>query len=169
MIFEIFKLKLKFNLKTMKTITVSILLLLWVTSDPFAPKAERPQNPNNNADISLAITFLENVTIPEKESVGFPAYPDARIFQTSKPGELGSPLNMVRTFSEAQVDEVVDFYKQNMPDDWENKDFFGINFFWSGDENQAMMAQIPSIQISNADDFKSIWPNANTIITIYYE
>jgi len=153
----------------MKTITISILLLFLVTSDPFAPKADKPQNPNKDADISLAITFLENVTIPEKESVGFPAYPDARIFQTSKPGELGSPLNRVRTFSETQIDKVVDFYKQNVPDDWDNKDFFGIYFFWSGDENQAMMAQIPSIQISKADDFKSIWPNANTVITIYFK
>ena len=111
----------------MKLITISILLLYLTTSDPFAPKTDKPQNPNNDPDIALANTFLENVAIPDKESVGFPAYTDAKIFQTSKAGELGSPMNMVRTFSEEEVGKVVDFYKQNVPSDWDYKDFYGIH------------------------------------------
>jgi hypothetical protein len=153
----------------MKTILILIVLCSMVIFDPFAPKAEKPENPNNDPDITLASNFLDNVIIPEKEDVGFPAYNNAKVFQTSKPGELGSPLHMVRTFSTDPPEKVIEFYQQNKPEDWKYKDFYGTYYFWGGDENSAMMAQSPSIQISGADQFKKMWPEANTIITIYYK
>jgi len=153
----------------MKSLSFLLILLISVLSDPFAIKADKPENPNNDPDITLASNFLDNVNIPEKEDVGFPPYNDAKIFQTSKPGELGSPLSMVRTFSSDPVEKIIDFYKNNIPATWEYKDFYGTHYFWGGDENMAMMAQSPSIQLSEADDFKKIWPEAKTIITIYYK
>ena len=152
----------------MKLLSILIILVIPVLSEPFATKADKPDNLNNDPDITLAINFLNNVIIPDKESVGFPPYNDAKIFQTSKPGELGSPLSMVRTFSSDPIEKIIDFYKNNIPETWEYKDFYGTHYFWGGDENRAMMAQSPSIQLSGADDFKKIWPEANTIITIYY-
>jgi hypothetical protein len=152
----------------MKTIFI-ILLSFSVSIDPFATKADMPQNPDNDPDITLASNFLKNVVIPDKEDVKIVAYKDARIFQTSKPGELGSPLYMVRTYSTDPSEKVIDFYKENIPANWEYKDFYGTHYFWIGDENSAMMAQSPSIQISGAEEFKKMWPEANTIITIYYK
>jgi hypothetical protein len=152
----------------MKTIFI-FLLLFSVSTDPFATKAEMPKNPDNDPDITLASNFLKNVVIPDKEDVGIVPYKNARIFQTSKPGELGSPLYMIRTYSTDPSEKVIDFYIENIPADWEYKDFYGTLYFWTGDENSAMMAQSPSIQISEADQFKKTWPEANSIITIYYK
>ena len=152
----------------MKTIFI-FLLLFSVSSNPFATKADKPENPDNDPDITLATNFLNNVVIPNNEDVGIVPYTDVKIFQTSKPGELGSPLYMVRTFSTDPSLKVIDFYKENIPANWEYKDFYGTHYFWIGDENSAMMAQSPSIQISGADEFKKMWPEANTIITIYYK
>ncbi len=149
-------------------ILISIGLRL-IIADPFAPKADKPDNPTNDADIALAISFLDNVIVPEQESVGFPACDGARIFQTSKPGELGSDLYMVRTFCEDNLEKVVEFYRQQVPENWEYKDFYGAHYLWTGDEMDAMMAKIASIQIASGEDFKNIWPEANTIVVIYYE
>jgi hypothetical protein len=153
----------------MKTISFILLCFSVLISDPFAPKAEKPKNPNNDPDIALAITFLESVIVPDKESVGFPVYNDAKIFQTTKAGELGSQLNMVRTFSKESIEKVIEFYRQNIPSDWNYEEFYGTHFLYSGDKDEAMMAQIPSIQITNADNFKVMWSEANVIITIYYK
>lgn len=153
----------------MTMIYIFFLSFMLLFIDPFAPKADKPNNTNNDPDIALAISFLDNVKIPDKERVGLPSYHDARVFQTAEAGQMGSPLFMVRTFSEESVDQVLEFYKENIPDDWQYKDFFGIHYLWVGDENQAMMAQAPSIQITDADDFKAVWPQANAIITIYYK
>jgi hypothetical protein len=152
----------------MKSVFI-FLFLFSVSTEPFATKAEIPENPDNDPDIALASNFLNNVVIPDKEDVGILPYKDVRIFQTSKPGELGSPLYMIRTYSIDSPEKVIDFYKENIPADWEYKDFYGTYYFWGGDENSAMIAQSPSIQISKADQFKKIWPEANTIITIYYK
>ena len=149
--------------------SIIILLLLLVSADPFATIAEMPENPDNDPDITLASNFLKNVIVPDKEDVGILPYKDVKIFQTSNPGELGSPLYMVRTYSNDTSEKVIDFYKENIPANWEYKDFYGTHYFWIGDENSAMMAQSPSIQISGADEFKKMWPEANTIITIYYK
>jgi hypothetical protein len=100
---------------------------------------ENPQNSNNDAEITLMITFLDNVTVPDVEVVGFPAYRVAKIFQTSESGQLGSSLNMVRTLSGDNTDQVVDFYKENIPSDWDCKKFIGIHYVWKGDEIKAMM------------------------------
>ncbi len=144
-------------------------LLIWLTStDPFAPKATVPDNPNNDPDIALMIQFISNAVIPDVESVGFPAYVDAKIFQSANPGELGSPLAMIRTYSEAPMQEVIEFYKQKVSSDWSYKEFYGVHTLWKGDETEAMMSQIPIISITDADDFNNIWPNAKTIIAIYY-
>jgi len=66
----------------MKSLSFLLILLISVLSDPFAIKADKPENPNNDPDITLASNFLDNVNIPEKEDVGFPPYNDAKIFQT---------------------------------------------------------------------------------------
>ena len=153
----------------MKLLYILLLSFFAVLLDPFAPKADRPGNPNNDPDIALAISFLDNVKIPDEDRVGFPSYHDAKVFQTAEAGQMGSPIFMVRTISQENVDQVLKFYKEKIPEDWEYKDFFGIHYLYIGDENEAMMAQVPSIQISGADDFKPIWPQANTIITIYYK
>jgi len=154
----------------MKYLLIFVLIgLHFIIADPFAPKADKPGNPNNDADITLAITFLDNVIVPDKESVGLPPYGGAKIFQTSKPGELGSDLYMVRTFTEENLEKVVEFYRQQVPDSWDYKEFYGIHYLWTGDEMDAMMAKVPSVQISSGDDFKNIWPEANTVVVIYYE
>lgn len=149
---------------------VTILLLFWAANSiPFAPKAETPANPNNDPDIALSIQFLDQVIIPDRESVGFDAYEDAKIFQNAKAGELMSPLNMVRTFSEAPLESVIEFYKKQVPSNWVYKENYGLHSLWKGDEMKAMLTQIPIISIQTADDFNIVWSNAKTITVIYYK
>ena len=76
---------------------------------------------------------------------------------------------MVRLFSDKSVESVLDFYKTNIPESLSSKEFYGTHYFWTGNEDDAMMAHAPSIQISNAYNFKDIWSEANSIITIYYK
>ena len=152
----------------MKLLTTFCLLLWVANSSPFAPKADIPANPNNDPDIALMIQFINTCIVPDRENVGVDAYDDAKIFQTAKAGELMSPLNMVRTYSEAPLENVLEFYKNQVPSDWVYKDIYGIHSLWKGDEMEAMLTQIPVISIQKADDFNNIWPNAKTIIVIYY-
>jgi hypothetical protein len=135
-------------------------------TEPFAAKVNIPENPDNDPDLALAIMFLKNIKVPDKEAVGLPAYPEAQIFQTT-PAQAGM-LPTVRLLTDDKIEKVVEFYKKEL-DEWKYKDFYGVFMFFYGDETEAMMGQIPVIQIEDAEKFTNILPSAKTAITIGYE
>ncbi|MCK5102949.1 MAG: hypothetical protein KAR17_09040 [Cyclobacteriaceae bacterium] len=153
----------------MKTSIVFFTLLLLSTSvvaQPFAKKIDAPKNPNNDAEIALAIQILEDVTIPDIKEVGVSPYPGARIFQTTI--AQSGRLPTVRLLSADEVSVVTEFYKKEMSD-WKSKDLYGTYTFFKGDEMEAMMGQAPVIQIGSADMFSQTMPSAKSVITIGYK
>jgi hypothetical protein len=148
------------------TILVSLIFCSILNAgEPFAPKVEVPKNPNNDNDLTLAIAFLNDVIIPDKEEVGVPAYPEAKIFQTTK-AQAGM-LPTVRLLSEDAIKDVVAFYKEKLKD-WKFKDYYGTQTFFKDDVQKAMFGQEPVIQIESADNFKKTMPSAHAVITIGY-
>jgi hypothetical protein len=87
-----------------------ILCSILFAEEPFAPVIEIPENPKNDPDLTLAIAFLNDVQVPDKDAVGVPAYPEAKIFQTTK-AQAGM-LPTVRLLSADKISDVVEFYKK---------------------------------------------------------
>ena len=152
-------------MKRINTIAVILLLSITVAAQPYAPKIDSPKNPNNDAEIALAIQVLEDVTIPDIKEVGVSPYPGARIFQTTI-AQAGM-LSTVRLLSKDEVSVITDYYKKEMSD-WKSKDLYGTYTFFKGDEMEAMMGQAPAIQIGSADMFSKTMPSAKYVITIGY-
>jgi hypothetical protein len=117
-----------------------ILCSILFADEPFAPVVDIPENPKNDPDLMLAIAFLNDVQVPDKDAVGVPAYPEAKIFQTTK-AQAGM-LPTVRLLSADEVSVVVEFYKKELTD-WKHKDFYGIQYFYNGEEQKAMFGQEP--------------------------
>ena len=131
----------------MKTNIVLFTLLLLSTSvvaQPFAKKIDAPKNPNNDAEIALAIQILADVTIPDIKEVGVSPYPGAKIFQTTS--AQSGRLATVRLLSADDVSSVTEFYKKGN-ERLKSKDLYGTYTFYKGDEMKAMMGQEPVIQI----------------------
>jgi len=152
----------------MKTFFSFIVLLLFsipIIAQPFAPKIDTPNNPNNDAEIALAIQILQGVTVPDRKEVGISPYPDAKIFQTTV--AQSGMVATVRLFSADDVNTVLEYYKKELID-WKFKDLYGANTFFKGDEMKAMMAQEPFIQIISSEMFTKTMPTAKTAITIGY-
>jgi len=147
-------------------IFVFCLSTILLAGEPFASKIAIPENPDNDPDLTLAIAFLENVKIPEKETVGVPAYPEAKIFQTTV--AQAEMLPSVRLLSEDEITSVVEFYKKEL-EGWKYKDFYGIHMFFQGEEQDAMFGKVPVVQIEDAAKFKHISAAAKSVITIGYE
>ena len=143
-----------------------LILPFSIIAQPFAAKMDTPKNPTNDPEITLAIQILESIEIPDAKNIGVSAYPDARIFQTTI--AQSGMLPTVRLLSTDEVSAVKDYYKNELSD-WKFKDLYGIFTFFKGDEMEAMMMQIPVIQIESAKLFKKTMPSAKTVITIGYK
>lgn len=135
-------------------------------TEQFAPKAETPANPNNDPQIAGTIMILQEVKIPDRSEVGFNPYPDSRVIQTTHMAQLGIPV--IRLKSNDEMAKVVEFYKNDLSG-WSYKELYGTHMFWKGSEMQAMMGKIPNVQITTAEDYNKAWPEAQTIIAIFYE
>ena len=146
-----------------------LVLFLALFVDPFAPKAEKPKDPGSDPGYQMALLLWENIEIPDADKVGIKAISDAKVFQTGKAGEMGSEYPFVRVYSQKSVEEVVDFYKMETPEGWKYELAYGAHLFFQGDQMKALMGQIPVIQVAEADNFVEMWPEAKSIITIYYE
>ena len=144
------------------------LILIFIT-EPFAPKADKPLDPGSDPSYQMALILWENSEVPDADEVGIKAISDAKVFQTSKAGEMGSEYPFVRIYSGHSLEEVIDFYKSEVPNDWVYESVYGSHLLYKGDQMKAMMAQIPVIQIAEASDFVAMWPEAKTIVTIYYD
>lgn len=143
-----------------------LILPFSIIAQPFAAKMDTPKNPTNDPEITLAIQILKGVEVPDTKDVGVSAYPDARIFQTTI--AQSGMLPTVRLLSTDEVSSVKDYYKNELRD-WKFKDLYGIFTFFKGDEMEAMMMQIPVIQIESAKLFRKTMPSAKTVITIGYK
>lgn len=143
-----------------------LILPFSIIAQPFAAKMDTPKNPTNDPEITLAIQILKGVEVPDTKDVGVSAYPDARIFQTTI--AQSGMLPTVRLLSTDEVSAVKDYYKNELSD-WKFKDLYGIFTFFKGDEMEAMMMQIPVIQIESAKLFRKTMPSAKTVITIGYK
>jgi len=143
-----------------------LLISFSISAQPYAVKMDAPKNPTNDPEITLAIQILESVEILDTKNVGVSAYPNARIFQTTI--AQSGMLPTVRLLSSDEVSVVKEYYKNDLID-WKSKDLYGIFTFFKGDEMEAMMGQIPVIQIGNANLFSKTMPSAKTVITIGYK
>lgn len=155
----------------MRRISIAVLILnlmlgtTMLAGEPFASKVSTPENPENDPDLALAILFVENVKVPDKEEVGVAAYPEAKIFQTT--AAQAEMLPSVRLLSGDEIAQVVEFYKKEL-EGWKYKDFYGVHMFYTGNEQDAMFGKIPVIQIEDAEKFKNISATAKSAITIMY-
>ena len=151
----------------MKTLfTLTFIACMGALIEQFAPKAKTPDNTNNDPQIAGTIMILQEVKIPDRSEVGFNPYPDSRVIQTTHIAQLGIPV--IRLKSNDEMAKVVEFYKNDLSD-WSYKNLFGTHMFWKGSEMEAMMGKIPNAQITTAEDYNKAWPDAQTIIVIFYE
>ena len=135
-------------------------------AQPYAEVIETPENPNKDPEIALAIQLLNDIKVPDSEDVDIPAYPGARIFQTSK-SQVGM-LPTVRLLTPDNVATVIKFYRKALPD-WQSKETYGITMFYKTDESKAMMGQEAVVQIEDAEKFNKVSPTARSAITIGYD
>ena len=47
-------------------------------------------------------------------------------------------------------------------------EFYGVQYFYNGEEQKAMFGQEPVVQIGSAEDFQKTMPGANSVIIIGY-
>ena len=76
----------------------------------------------------------------------------------AQPFAQAGMLPTVRLLSTDEVSTVIKYYKKELSD-WESKDLYGTFTFFKGDETEAMMGQIPVIQIGSAEMFSKTMPN----------
>ena len=150
-------------------ISIFFVTILFMTSlafgfVPFAPGADIPANPNNDPDLSQAISYIKKASILEDTEVGLPAYPGAQVVQTED--GHGKILPMVRLITPDVAADVISYYKRHMTG-WEYGDHEGGSIFWQGEKKAAIQGEIPTIRVGEAQLFQGI-PSAQTEISIWY-
>jgi hypothetical protein len=132
---------------------------------PFAPIADMPENPGNDAGVKEAVTILQNAKFLERDEVGLPPYPDAKEVQTSS-GE-GDKLPMVMLISSDPVSQVVEFYRSKL-EGWDYRRVGNAHIFLRDKSDIDLKGKIPTVQIGEAGLFKKLFPASKTEVRFWY-
>ena len=152
--------------------------------DPFAEKVlipdTAPTDELANAEFRLGAMLVQAAMVPGRNAVGVPAYPGARVVQTTGPGTgsmNGEPfeaLPMVILLSEDAPEKIVAFYREVLPD-WQYENMFLTDWFWSGGGEfhplEISGMETPAIGIIELGEVMKyqIWPEAKTRIDFRYQ
>lgn len=165
-----------------KVLLLSVSMVVGVFStnllaEPYADKIKVTSKTS-----AMSKMMIEGANVPDRDSVGIPPYPGAKIFQTRDVGEMSvndetfTALAYVKLLSTDPVEKVVAWYKEQLPS-YGHKDFYGTSWiFWKGDGDfkpmdMKQMMTIENVQIINAavmgydEDMKG----AKSAIEVTYE
>ena len=161
-------------------LSVSFVVGVFSTSLLAEPYADKIKVTSNTSPMSKMV--IEGANVPDRDSVGIPPYPGAKILQTRDVGEMSAngetfkTIAYVKLLSTDPVDKVVAWYKEQLPS-YGYKDVYGIAWiFWKGegeynsmDVRQAMT--IENVQITDATvmDYENDMKGAKSAIEVTYE
>ena len=138
---------------------------------PFASLVKIPEGIEDNLDVLSA----RNSTIPSREEVGLPPYPEAKIFFTqmnNRINEGGTWVDLPKRIFMGTSDtpeQVVEFYRKHL-EGWAFGEFYGVpTFYRKKGEFRPMEDMItPRIVIGPEFRERKLMPEAKTTIDIYY-
>lgn len=152
--------------------------------EPFAEKVTipgtAPTDELANAEFQLGAMVVRAARVPGKNAVGVPAYPGARVVQTTEQstgsinGVSFEGLPMVILLSEDTPEKIVAFYRAALPD-WQYENLFFTDWFWSGGGEfhplEISGMETPAIGIFELGEIMKykIWPEAKTRIDFRYQ
>lgn len=162
-------------------VMIGVLMFAFMGSQALAgPYADKLEIISSTSPMSKMV--IEAAKVPDSSSVGIPAYPGARVFQTRGPSEMEvngkkhKTLAYIKLLSTDPVEKVVAWYKDRLKG-YTYEDAFGTSIFWKGQGkfnglDIRQRSTIQNVGISKAlsamgydDDMKG----AKTVIEVVYE
>ena len=117
-------------------LSVSFVVGVFSTSLLAENYADKIKVTSNTSPMSKMV--IEGANVPDRDSVGIPPYPGAKIFQTRDAGEMSvndetfKTIAYVKLLSTDPVDQVVAWYKEQLKT-YTFEDVFGVSWvFWKG-------------------------------------
>ena len=168
----------------MNKLTVAMTMLLGfimcslVIAAPYADKIEITSSTD-----PMSKMMINGAKVPDRASVGIPAYPGAKVFQTRVAGEMTmndevyQTLAYIKLLSTDPVEKVVAWYKEQLKT-YTYEDVFGISWvFWKGEGefNGLDMRQrttIENVGVSEtiaAMEYDKDMKGAKSVIEVTYE
>ena len=144
------------------------------------PYADKIKITSNTSEMSKMV--IEGANVPDRASVGIPAYPGAKILQTRDVGEMEAndesfkTIAYMKLLSKDPVEKVVAWYKEQLPS-YGHKDFYGVSWaFWKGEANfnamdmtQTMTRENVMISDATVIGYDSDMKGAKSVIEVSYE
>ena len=142
--------------------------------------AEKVEITSTTSEMSKMV--IENSVVPDRDAVGIPAYPGARLFQSDEASEMTmngvtvQTLPYLKLLSTDPVEKVVAWYKEQLPS-YGHKDVYGMSWvFWKGegefdamDMEQTMTRQNVTISDATVLGFDEDMQGAKSLIQVVYE
>ncbi len=146
-------------------------------AEPYADKLEIISSTS-----PMSKMVIEAAKVPDSSSVGIPAYPGARVFQTKGTGEMEvngknyKTLAYIKLLSTDPVEKVAAWYKDQLQG-YTQESAFGMSIFWKGKGKFNVLdirqrSTIQNVGVSEAlsamgydDDMKG----AKSVIEVVYE
>ncbi|MCP5102720.1 MAG: hypothetical protein GY950_05055 [bacterium] len=150
-------------------IALMLLIMPWgpmEAGEPYAPVAGIKEVQTDSPKVKTLLSRLKRVKVPDKSSVGIPAYPGAEIIQTAQ--SIHGFLPYVILVSNDDPETVAAFYKEKMTG-WQQDEINKTIRFWKGRKRDCLNGRGLLISIrSLSKSFNSVLPGKQTRIRIAY-
>jgi hypothetical protein len=146
-------------------------------SQAYAPQAQLPEVVGNDPLLQMEIRSLQAAQVPDWREVLAPAYPGAVVVASEPPravrigrGQLIDTYPVIILLTADAPEQVLDFYRQNLPA-WNHGQFVASDYFWTGGDEFHPLSWsgriTASVQVAPARVSKLV-PDARTEIHVRY-